>query len=146
MTTPEIISWFAGQALIVLFTLLAAWHHAPAVNAFRRYVRMHNTYEDPFHFWGAGMAILFTVVLSLGLLSYHGFWTCVVFGKLSFCWYWLLFDPVLNKNTGKSWDYLRSTGGLDGWLTDRLGKNAGECKAVVLAISILSINILKFVL
>lgn len=146
MTTPEIIFWFAGQVLIIVFAIVAAWHHTPAIKAIREYVPTPNPYEDPFHFWAAGQAIVFAVTLSLGLLSYHSFISCVVFGALSFCWYWLLFDPVLNRGTGKNWDYIRTSKGLDGWLTAKFGKRAGEYKAIAMIISIVLINVLKFTL
>ena len=146
MTTIQIISWFGAQILMIAFVLFAAWHHAPAVKAFREYVPQPNPYEDPFHFWAAGMAIVFTVALSLGLLSWHPLLSCIVFGKLAFCWYWLLFDITLNEETGKSWDYVRSHKGIDGWLTRKFGNNAGEYKAVAMVVSIVLINVLKFVL
>lgn len=145
MTTLQILTWFGAQLCFIAFILMAAWHHGAAVRAFREHVPTPNTYEDPFHFWGAGMAIAAAMFLSAAMLPAHSLFWSFVFAKLCGCLYWLIFDPVLNKQVpGRSWDYIRSTKGLDGWLTDRFGDSAGEVKAAAMLVSIVSINVIRF--
>ena len=140
------LSWIISQLLMIIYALFSAWHHAPAVNAMREYAPTPNIYEDPFHFWSAGQVTIVAICISLGILSYHPLLWCIVSGFLSVAWYWLLFDIVLNKGTGKSWDYLGNDATLDRFLKKRFGKTGGEVKAVCLVVIILIVNVLRFVL
>ena len=141
-----ILSWAISQLLMVLYIRFAAWHHAPAVNAMREYVPTPNPYEDPFHTNAWFQAAIVALCISLGLLSYHTFWWCIVSGVLSACYYWLLFDIWLNLGTYKNWDYLGQDATLDRLLKKIFGSRAGEWKAIILTALIVIINVLKFIL
>lgn len=141
-----ILSWIISQLLMILYIRLAAWHHAPAVNAMRDYVPSPNPYEDPFHTNAWIQAMIVALCIALGLLSYQPLLWCVVSGMLSAFYYWLLFDVWLNLGTYKSWDYLGNDATLDRWLRRLFSSRAGEMKAVILVIVIVIINILRFVL
>jgi hypothetical protein len=139
-------SWIISQVLMIIYIRFASWHHAPGVNAMREYVPTPNPYENPFHFWSWFQAAIVALSLSLGLISYQPLSWCIVMGVLCAVWYWLLFDPMLNLGTGKSWDYLGSGSTMDRWLKRRFGNNAGEYKAIIMLLLIILINVLKFTL
>ena len=134
--------WIVSQILMILFAVFSAWHHSPAVKCFREYVKRPNPYEDPFHFWAWFQAALFTVVVCLGSFHFIGWWTLLQ-GFLLAAWYWLLFDPVLNKSIGFSWDYLGAESGLDQKLVEMFGRNSGEIKAVAMLLFIIAANLVK---
>lgn len=112
----------------------------------REYVPTPNPYEDPFHTYSWLQAFVVALTISLGLLAYHSFPWCVVFGVLCALWYWLLFDPWLNKGTYKNWDYLGNDSTIDRWLKKRFGKNGGQIKAIIMVVLIVLINAVKIVL
>lgn len=139
-------SWILSQVVIIAYAIASALHHAPAVTAFREYVPTPNPYERPFHRWAGAQATVVAVSISLGLLSYQSLVWCIVSGVLSFLWYWLLFDIVLNKSTGKSWDYLGGGSELDRMLKRNFGSNAGQIKAVCIVVVIILLNATKIIL
>lgn len=141
-----ILSWIISQVLMILYIRMAAWHHAPAVNAMREYAPTPNPYEDPFHFWSFGQAVIVALCISLGLLSYQPWYWCAVMGLLCGCWYSLLFDPWISKGIHMNWDYLGNDPGIDRWLKRLFGKNAGQIKATILSAIIIVINVLRFIL
>lgn len=139
------LEWFIAQVLIILYTRFSSWHHAPAVNAMRHYVPTPNPYESPFHFWSFWQAFIVSAVISLSILNYyHWFWSLQT-AMLCVCWYSLLFDIWLNKGTDKNWDYIGSSSYIDTWLKRKFGVNAGKKKAMMVALTIIKINIIALI-
>lgn len=137
-------SWIIAQLLMVLYIRFSSLHHAPAVNAMRNHVPQPNIYEDEFHFWSIFQAIVVALAISLGLLAYHNIWWCAANGFICAAWYWALFDPWLNKETGKDWDYIGEEAGTDRFLTKMFKDRAGEYKLVLCLLFIAIINAIRF--
>ena len=144
MTLLTEILFYGIQVVSIIFAVVLAKHDAPAV------IHFENKGVDPltmakFHRYNVWVKSLFHVVCALPFLP--DLKTSIASGLLSFLWVWLLFDIALNKSRpGRSWDYIGEND-ADGrrWI-EWFGKKAGEWKAVILSIGIVSVNVLKYII
>ena len=132
-----------GQILAVIYAVASAKHDAPAILKFRN-SGVSSPEMAVFHRYNNWMKAAICVLESC---AFSPFWKDAIFAGLSsFLWIYLLFDIVVNKNTGMKWDYIGSND-ADGrrWIRIFNGA-AGKWKAVILVMLIAIINVIKILL
>lgn len=136
--------FYISQAIAFLFAIALAKHDAPAVIHFEHYGVPNNELAR-FHRYNNWVKFFFCLLAAITAIPEWKDMICT--GLVSALWIYLVFDIALNLNRpGKNWDYI-GRNDADGrrWVK-WFGKGAGEMKAVIIAIMIISVNILKFFL
>lgn len=120
-----------SQIVTILFAFVFAMQQAPAVKAFRDYVPINNPYIKLYHRFGWILSAL--VIGYISPLNLHLLINCL--------WYWLVFDIVLNKATGKPFDYIGETA----WIDKQLNKLSieGADKALFIVAANIVLNIIS---
>lgn len=131
---------FISQAIAAVFAIAIAYHDAPAVLHFEHYGVDAKTMSR-FHRYNVWIKFLFCLLAALA--TGPAIAAMIFTGLASALWIYLLFDIFLNlKRPGRGWSYLGSND-ADGMFWLKLfGSSAGEIKAIVLAVLIISLNVI----
>lgn len=126
------------QAASILFAFALAKHDAAAIRIFEQVEAVPNLFMARFHRYNNWSKFAFCLIAAA--TGIPDGWIMGFAGLLSALWIYLVFDIVLNKNRGRSWDYIGNND-ADGrrwikWFGDR----AGELKALILFGAILTVN------
>ena len=130
------------------FAIALAAHDEPCVTYMENNVKAEDWQMDRFHrynVWAKFFACLGLSFIGVNVqITWHCFFTVFTNGVLAALWIWLVFDPALSIiRPGRNWDYIGQNDD-DGkrWLK-WFGKNAGEYKAIILLLLIITTIILK---
>jgi len=128
----QLITWAMIQILMIVFTRFASLHHGPAINAFRKYIPVGQIteYENPFHKWALGMAILADAFLCIILLLLTNIYLPFIMGLILILgWYGVFFDRWVNEQVpGRSKYHVSEHSTIDSWFIKKYGARAGEQK------------------
>jgi hypothetical protein len=132
------------QILCFLFAVVSGYHDAPACDNFSDN-GSSNKQQAVFHGNNWKMKTI-VVLLSVCIPIYFRLWTVgVILAVINGSIIWLVFDIALNlKRSGRSWNYLSESNGVDRWLLNHFGKNGGEVKAVACSVLIAVLNVTLF--
>lgn len=140
--------FYIAQLTSILVAVYLARNNATAVNHFSDHGFPENLAQ--FHSSNLRLKLCLCAGLSLMIVFNHDAYffnyliDALIAGLTNAAWIWLVFDPVLNKTRkrGFNWDYLGDDNGTDRFLKKRLGKNAGQIKAIICLVVIVGLNIL----
>ena len=129
------------QVISLLFAIVLAKHDGPAITVFEdkgvtpKQMAVFHRYNN----W-----LKFFFCLLAASVFYWEWLDMAIAGVLSFLWIYLAFDIFLNKERpGRSWDYLGSNDADGRMWIKWFGNGAGEWKAVILLLAIITINVLN---
>jgi len=142
--------FYISQLIAILSAIYFAKHDAPACNKFADAGAWSDELAT-FHRNGGKLRAVIVTGLSLMLLFPLGVSdinNALLAGGINAAWVFLLFDIVLNKarKRGLSWDYIGGHDDTGRWLKKRLGRNAGQWKALICLVVVIGLNIVKILL